>query len=48
MPRPAEKPPFPGFSMGQAHVETMVTLVRCLIWTVIDTCLRTRDEVGLD
>ncbi len=48
MPRSAEPPPYPGFSMGQAHLESMLTLVRCLVWTVIDTCSRTREEVGLD
>lgn len=48
MPRPEEAPPYPGFSMGQANVRSILSLVRCLVWTVVDTCSRTRDEVGLD
>jgi acetylornithine deacetylase/succinyl-diaminopimelate desuccinylase-like protein len=48
MPRPDESPPYPGFSMGQANIRSMLTLVRCLVWIAIDTCSRSRIEVGLD
>jgi len=48
MPRPATPPPFGGFSMGQANTQSMLALVRCLVWTVIDTCSRSRSEVGID
>ncbi len=48
MPRPPSAPPYPGFSMGAANVESMATLVKCLVWIVIDTCTRKRSEVGLD
>lgn len=43
-PAPAE---YPGFSMGVANGPAMEKLTRCLIYAVVDTCTRPREELGL-
>ena len=40
-------PQYGGFSMGVVDPRTMERLTRALVYGVIDTCTRTRDEVGL-
>jgi acetylornithine deacetylase/succinyl-diaminopimelate desuccinylase-like protein len=48
MPRPAGPMPFQGqFSMGVASAESMVQLVRLLVYVIVDTCTRPRVELGL-
>jgi acetylornithine deacetylase/succinyl-diaminopimelate desuccinylase-like protein len=41
---PAE---YPGFSMGIANAPAMEKLTRCIVYAIVDTCARSRDEVGL-
>jgi acetylornithine deacetylase/succinyl-diaminopimelate desuccinylase-like protein len=36
-----------GYMMGVSSVSCMKQLTKCLIYTIIDTCTRTRQEVGL-
>jgi succinyl-diaminopimelate desuccinylase len=48
MPRSPQPPPFSGFSMGQANIDSMAALVKCLIWVVVDTCTRSSGEVAID
>jgi acetylornithine deacetylase/succinyl-diaminopimelate desuccinylase-like protein len=48
MPALGAAAPFAGrFSMGVVSADAMVTLTQALIAIAIDTCTRTRDEVGL-
>ena len=48
MPLPTSPLPFGNtFSMGTVEVEGMMQLARCLVHIAVDTCTRTRDEVGL-
>jgi acetylornithine deacetylase/succinyl-diaminopimelate desuccinylase-like protein len=44
---PAAKPFAGTFSMEACNVGSMERLVRCLVATIVDTCTRTRAEVGL-
>lgn len=44
MPPPAQ---YPGFSMGAASPAAMQRLTECLVYAIVDTCTRTRAEVGL-
>ncbi len=44
---PAAKPFGGTFSMEACNVGSMERLVRCLVATIVDTCTRTRAEVGL-
>jgi acetylornithine deacetylase/succinyl-diaminopimelate desuccinylase-like protein len=47
-PPPAATPsPYPGFSMGVADVESLETLVKTLLYVVVDTVTRSRQEIGL-
>lgn len=49
MPAPAGPLPYGNtFSMGTVEVEGMMQLARSLIHIAVDTCTRTRDQVGLD
>src|SRR5579884_291935 len=47
LPRYQAPPEYPGFSMGVANGPAMEKLTRCIVYAVIDTCTRTREEVGL-
>ena len=48
MPPPLRPPPFGNtFSMGTVEVEGMMQLARCLVRIAVDTCTRSRAEVGL-
>ena len=48
MPAPPERGKWAGmFSMGEAHVQSLMQLTRILIHATVDTCGRTRDDVGL-
>jgi acetylornithine deacetylase/succinyl-diaminopimelate desuccinylase-like protein len=47
MPRAAVPAAYPGFSMGIANVGSMRRLTECLVYAIVDTCTRERDEVGL-
>jgi acetylornithine deacetylase/succinyl-diaminopimelate desuccinylase-like protein len=47
LPRATPLPGYPGFSMGVANVESMRRLTRCLVYSIVDTCTRSRAEVGL-
>jgi acetylornithine deacetylase/succinyl-diaminopimelate desuccinylase-like protein len=47
LPRFQAPPEFSGFSMGVVSAAGMERLVRCIIYAVIDTCTRSRAEVGL-
>ena len=48
MPAPPEPGKWAGmFSMGEAHVDSLTQLTRILIHAAVDTCARTRDDVGL-
>jgi acetylornithine deacetylase/succinyl-diaminopimelate desuccinylase-like protein len=38
---------YPGFSMGVVSVAAMERLTRCIIYSIVDTCTRSRPEVGL-
>jgi acetylornithine deacetylase/succinyl-diaminopimelate desuccinylase-like protein len=38
---------YPGFSMGVASAPAMERLTRCLVYAIVDTCTRSRSEVGL-
>jgi acetylornithine deacetylase/succinyl-diaminopimelate desuccinylase-like protein len=47
-PPPASTPsPYPGFSMGVADVESLEKLVNTLLYVVVDTVTRTREDVGV-
>ncbi len=46
-PPPATPSPFSGFSMGVADVASLHALSELLVVAIIDTCARTRAEVGL-
>ena len=49
LPAPPERPRFAGkFSMGEVHRESLEKLTRALIYTAVDTCCRTPQEVGLE
>jgi acetylornithine deacetylase/succinyl-diaminopimelate desuccinylase-like protein len=47
LPPPAGGSPFPGFSMGVADADSIVRLAEVLIRAVVDTCIRTKAEIGL-
>jgi acetylornithine deacetylase/succinyl-diaminopimelate desuccinylase-like protein len=47
LPRTPPPAAYPGFSMGAATPAAMKRLTECLVYSVIDTCTRTRAEVGL-
>ncbi|MSQ72273.1 MAG: deacylase [Betaproteobacteria bacterium] len=48
MPPPRRPVPYAGtFSMGVVELDGMVELTKCLVRIVIDTCTRTRPELGL-
>jgi acetylornithine deacetylase/succinyl-diaminopimelate desuccinylase-like protein len=47
LPRTPPPAAYPGFSMGAATPAAMKRLTECLVYAVIDTCTRTRSEVGL-
>ncbi|MGQ0571260.1 MAG: peptidase dimerization domain-containing protein, partial [Armatimonadota bacterium] len=48
MPRPSRPGPFAGqFSMGVVSAESMQRLAKLLVYVIIDTCTRSRPELGL-
>jgi acetylornithine deacetylase/succinyl-diaminopimelate desuccinylase-like protein len=47
LPRTPPPPNYPGFSMGAATPAAMQRLTECLIYAIVDTCTRDREEVGL-
>jgi acetylornithine deacetylase/succinyl-diaminopimelate desuccinylase-like protein len=47
MPRTPPPAQYPGFSMGAASPTAMQRLTECLVYSIVDTCTRTRSEVGL-
>jgi acetylornithine deacetylase/succinyl-diaminopimelate desuccinylase-like protein len=47
LPRTPPPAAYPGFSMGSATPSAMRALTECLVYAIVDTCTRRRNEVGL-
>ncbi len=47
LPRHPAPAAYPGFSMGTVSPAAMERLTRCIVYAVIDTCTRPREDVGL-
>jgi acetylornithine deacetylase/succinyl-diaminopimelate desuccinylase-like protein len=47
LPRVQAPAAYQGFSMGVVNVPAMQRLTECLVYAIVDTCTRDRDEVGL-
>jgi acetylornithine deacetylase/succinyl-diaminopimelate desuccinylase-like protein len=48
LPRATPPPAYSGFSMGVANLAAMERLTRCLVYAIIDSCTRSRAEIGIE